>query len=73
MSEIVDTVRENSQMGGFVKRDRKTGAWFEVGDSVAREKVGQALRDSLSTNRSSGGKRAKGKASKREYAKSYSI
>ena len=47
VSEIVDSVRENSQMGGFVKRDSKTGAWFEVGDSVAREKVGQALRESL--------------------------
>ena len=47
VSEIVDSVRENSPMGGFVKRDAKTGAWFEVGDSVAREKVGQALRESL--------------------------
>ena len=68
VSEIVDTVRENSQMGGFVKRDRKTGAWFEVGDSVAREKVGQALRDSLSTSRSRTAIRRKGKASTRLHA-----
>lgn len=44
---IVDIFRQNSPTGGFVKRDTSTGRWFEVGDAVAREKVGQALREAL--------------------------
>ena len=45
VSKIMDTVRENSLMGGSCNVIQKTGGWFEVGDSVAREKVGQALRE----------------------------
>lgn len=41
---IVDTIRESSPEGGFVKQHPTTGRWFEVGDHLAREKVGQALR-----------------------------
>lgn len=42
---IVDKVRKSSPEGGFVKE--KDGKWYEVGDHLAREKVGQSLRDSL--------------------------
>ena len=39
VSEIVDSVREASPNGGFVKEI--DGRWFEVGDNIAREKIGQ--------------------------------
>jgi hypothetical protein len=45
VSEIVDAIREFSSDGGFVKK--QGGVWIEVGDQLAREKVGQSLRDSL--------------------------
>lgn len=32
------------QNGRFLKRDEKSGLWFEVGDDAAREKTSQALR-----------------------------
>jgi hypothetical protein len=48
VSDIVDAVRRNSPYGGFVKQD-EFGVWSEVGDRLAREKVGQALRDALHT------------------------
>ena len=44
---IVDRIREGSKNGGLVKRDKVSGRWFEVGDSAAREKVGQQLREAL--------------------------
>jgi len=34
--------------GGFIKKDRATGRYYQVGDDFAREKIGQNLRDSLS-------------------------
>lgn len=46
VSEIVDIVRESSLVGGFIRQDRD-GRWYEVGDAIAREKVGQALRNAL--------------------------
>jgi hypothetical protein len=39
VSGIVDSIRESSRYGGFVKEE--DGRWFEVGDHIAREKVGQ--------------------------------
>lgn len=39
VSSIVDTIRQSSPDGGFVKRE--DGLWFEVGDHIAREKCGQ--------------------------------
>jgi hypothetical protein len=45
VSEIVDSVRGYSPEGGFVKKFG--GRYYEVGDSVAREKIGQCLRDQL--------------------------
>lgn len=45
VSEIVEMVR--SAGGAFVKE--KQGCWYEVGDVVAREKVGALFRDCLFT------------------------
>jgi hypothetical protein len=45
VSEIVDVVRRAG--GAFVKG--KEGCWYEVGDVVAREKVGALFRDFLFT------------------------
>lgn len=59
VSSIVDTIRQASQEGGFVKYDTQTGAWYEVGDHLAREKVGQTLRDALHTKYSSSTKAKK--------------
>lgn len=39
VSSIVDSIREASPDGGFVKEEG--GHWFEVGDHNAREKIGQ--------------------------------
>ena len=47
LSDIVCEVRQRSPQGGFVKRDAGTGAWYEVGDFLAREKTSQAFRDAL--------------------------
>jgi hypothetical protein len=45
VSEITDDVWSASPDGGFVKK--VDGVWHEVGDHLAREKVGQGFRDSL--------------------------
>eukprot|EP00542_Grammatophora_oceanica_P018980 CAMPEP_0194049290 /NCGR_PEP_ID=MMETSP0009_2-20130614/30234_1 /TAXON_ID=210454 /ORGANISM="Grammatophora oceanica, Strain CCMP 410" /LENGTH=193 /DNA_ID=CAMNT_0038695403 /DNA_START=238 /DNA_END=819 /DNA_ORIENTATION=+ len=47
VSSIVDTIRAKSPNGSFVKHDTSTGTWYEVSDRLAREKVGQSLRDAL--------------------------
>ena len=39
VSQVVDEVRHASPGGGFVRSEK--GVWFEVGDNIAREKVGQ--------------------------------
>jgi len=39
VSTIIDLVREASPNGGFVKKEK--GRWYEVGDQIARDKVGQ--------------------------------
>ena len=42
---ILDAIREGTNhVGGFVKLNPKTNRWFEVGDEVAREKIGQQFR-----------------------------
>jgi hypothetical protein len=46
LSDIVESVRRGSPFGGFVKSNQH-GQWFEVGDHLAREKVGQSFRDLL--------------------------
>lgn len=64
VSDVVDLIRSRSRGsqsssssadgsssscgGGFVKRDGNDGLYYEVGDRLAREKVGQSFRDGLS-------------------------
>jgi hypothetical protein len=52
ISDIVSSIRESSAQegGGFVRFDASHCLWYEVGDKVARDKVGQALRDSIRAN-----------------------
>ena len=49
ISSIVTSIRESSthKGGGFVRFDITLNRWYEVGDKVARDKVGQALRDAV--------------------------
>jgi len=44
-----DSVHGGGGYGGFIKKDRATGRYYQVGDDFAREKIGQNLRDSLSS------------------------
>ena len=46
VSDIVDKIR--SIGNGFIKQDEVTGQWSDVGELLAREKIGQMLRNSLS-------------------------
>lgn len=48
LSVIVDKIRSNAGIGGFIKKDPKNDQWYDVGDFLAREKVSQAFRDALS-------------------------
>lgn len=59
VSDIVDTIRQSSGDGGFVKLDPLTGTWRLVSDHHCREKVGQTLRDALHTKYSSSTKAKK--------------
>jgi hypothetical protein len=48
ISNVVSTIRESSTHGGgFVRYDAVSHRWYEVGDKVARDKVGQSLRDAI--------------------------
>lgn len=52
VSKIIDAIRDDaSPEGGFVKQ--KQGRWYDAGEQVAREKVGQRLRDLLHSKYSS--------------------
>jgi hypothetical protein len=53
ISDIVSSIRESSAQegGGFVRFDASHCLWYEVGDKVARDKVGQALRDYIRANK----------------------
>jgi hypothetical protein len=44
---IVDTIREAG--GRFLKRDFHLGEWYELSDQQAKEKVGHAIRDAVSS------------------------
>ena len=68
VSSIVDKIRRDSPNGGFVKFNSQTGEWYEVGDHLAREKVGQSFRDSLSSQYRSSTK-AKKRRRKEEVTK----
>ena len=39
---VVDTIRNNG--GGFVRKTRDSSSWIDIGDQLAKEKVGHALR-----------------------------
>eukprot|EP00934_Nitzschia_sp_Nitz4_P000035 Nitzschia sp. Nitz4//scaffold218_size35881//7110//8783//NITZ4_007789-RA/size35881-processed-gene-0.14-mRNA-1//-1//CDS//3329542265//35//frame0 len=55
VTEILDTIRQRSPNGGFVKLNAN-GQWCEAGDHLAREKIGQCFRDRLHTKYSSSSK-----------------
>lgn len=42
---IVNGIREMEPPGRFLKEDRDTGLWFDIGDAKAIKKTGQALRE----------------------------
>jgi hypothetical protein len=63
VSEIIAIIRQKAGRN-FYKYER--GAWFEVGDQYAREKVGALLRDLLHTQYRSS---AKAKSSRRKILK----
>jgi len=46
---IVSQIRNycHPRVGGFVKQDPKTKRWYDVGDSLAREKISKSFRDAL--------------------------
>ena len=43
--EIVDKIRGLDPPGRFLKKDRDTGYWLDIGDMRAKEKTSQALRE----------------------------
>lgn len=47
VSKVMKLVRRKSPQGGFVKNFN--GRWYEVGDRLSREKIGQTFRDMLHT------------------------
>ena len=48
VNDIVDSVRLNaSNGGGFIRQNNKTKVWYEIGDVLAREKVGHTIRETL--------------------------
>jgi len=55
VTTIVKNIRVAAQEsgGGFVRKDLLTQRWFRISDKLAREKVGQALRDAIKRRKSS--------------------
>ncbi|CAJ1959204.1 unnamed protein product [Cylindrotheca closterium] len=49
ITNVVASIRDVSE-GGFVRLDLASGRWYEVGDKMARDKVGQALRDAMNSD-----------------------
>jgi len=47
IARIAQVVRENSPSGGFVRKDERTGKWFRIKESEARDKVGHAIRKAV--------------------------
>lgn len=68
VSSIVESIRQASPHGGFVKEI--DGVWYEVGDHLAREKTGQALREQLHSHYKSSAK-SKRRRRKLELEQSY--
>eukprot|EP00980_Cylindrotheca_fusiformis_P015704 scaffold4529_cov121-Cylindrotheca_fusiformis.AAC.8 len=61
VSTIVRDIRARASQsgGGFVRKDLLTRRWLKVSDKLAREKVGQALRDAIKIRRSKGNKKGR--------------
>jgi len=75
VTHIVNTVRNSSPSGGFVKQLTEAGVqnWYEVGDRAAKEKVGQTFRDLLHTKYSSSTKaKARARVQKRVHEENMS-
>lgn len=68
VTEVVDLIREKSPLGGFVRQ--VDGKWYEVGDSIAREKCGGMFRDMLHTKYKSSTKAKKKRRAEGERANS---
>lgn len=49
---VVDIVRRRSPLGGFIRFCKKTKRYLEIGDARAREKVGHAFREAISSSTS---------------------
>jgi hypothetical protein len=48
ITDIVASIRASStQGGGFIRFDSSSNCWYKLGDKVARDKVGQSLRDAI--------------------------
>ncbi|CAJ1967795.1 unnamed protein product [Cylindrotheca closterium] len=48
ISDIISVIRSKStHNGGFVRYDDVAKRWYEVGDKVARDKVGHSLREAM--------------------------
>lgn len=48
---IVRAIRNGDPPGRFLKKDEKTGKWYDVGDKKAAEKTSQALREKSNEER----------------------
>mmetsp|Transcript_8044 Transcript_8044/g.12753 ORF Transcript_8044/g.12753 Transcript_8044/m.12753 type:complete len:419 (+) Transcript_8044:61-1317(+) len=64
VTSIVEGIKKSAGCngGGFIRKDLLTRRWFRVSDKLAREKVGQALRDAIKTHRALNKKASPGKA-----------
>merc|ERR1712232_1020840 len=70
LASVVSEIQWKCPVGGFIKKDSKTGLYFRVGELLAREKVSQAFRDALHDRyKSSNASRKKARTSKAKKAK----
>jgi hypothetical protein len=53
---IVRAIRHGDPPGRFLRKDEKTGKWFDIGDKKAAEKTSQALREKPSEEFGIGGR-----------------
>jgi hypothetical protein len=53
---IVRAIRHGDPPGRFLRKDEKTGKWFDIGDKKAAEKTSQALREKPNEEYGTGGR-----------------
>ena len=63
LNSIIDKVRsftnpDTGRPAQFVKFSKKEGGWTEIGDDLAREKVGHAMREAIAANDTGSAKQA---------------